>query len=164
MKSYRLVFRALILGELLTLAMALACSFFFSLFLTEDEQIIFEWAGHGGVFDQIYYAIPESAEGLYFFALFVFAAGVSAWWLLALVGLFFFQWWSRWLYFALQVFGIFMIPLSGFTILLASETFFYTLNAYCVVGILCFAFFSPLRKCFRSSLHTKTPPNHGEHS
>ena len=84
-------------------------------------------------------------------------------WLIAALGLFFFQNWARHLFLALSLVGLAMAPFSGFVVQPPIDALFSTINLLLDGAILAMAYLSPLSVCFLTNVPNKalqpTPKN-----
>ena len=151
--------RVLLAAEIALGWAGMAASFLMEFFvLSEENAMAFEWAQAGGIMDPMVFGVPEEWE-LYFILvmaspLFVFSAVQ----LLASVGLFFLQWWARWLYLASTVVWLGSVPFFGIQVYSAPEELFYALATYCNAGVLYLCFLSPVRRCLRLAAPKTTAP------
>lgn len=111
---------------------------FWSGYLSEDAHQLTEYSGYGAILPVDHLLYYGTWFGL---------------WLVAALGLFFFQNWARHLYLALSVLNPALAPFSGFVIQPPIDVLFSSTNLLLDGAILAMAYLSPLSAAF----NVKTP-------
>ncbi|MFZ4765001.1 MAG: hypothetical protein ACOYMN_08600 [Roseimicrobium sp.] len=146
--TLRTVFRTLVIASLLLPLIGVAYEFAVTSGLTEDEQVILQWSGHGSIlesaFNEELASSSPSASWALVAGLVVLVLGL----LVAQIGLFFFRPWARtWWAIATVVF----LPASlllGWSIMLPFTQFCHDLGMVMSGGILALCYASPLAHAF----------------
>ena len=109
-------------------------------YLSEDAHQLAEYAGYG--------AILPVDHALYYGAWF----GL---WLIAAIGLIFFQNWARHLYLALSLLNPALAPFSGFMVQPPIDALFFATNLLLDGAILAMAYLTPMSDSFKTTAHNK---------
>ena len=157
----RTIFRFLVVASLLLPFLGAAYELAVTSRLSEDEQILLQWSGHGGIFDGVFEAESDGTfsggpvSALISLAMLVVVLGL----LLVQIGLFFFRRWAR-TWWTVTALVFLPSPLFfGWSVSLPFAQFCYDLSMAMNGGILALCYASPLALAFQpSSTSTSIEP------
>jgi hypothetical protein len=146
--ALRTIFRTLVVASFLLPLIGVAYEFAVTSGLPEDEQVILQWSGHGGILESAFDEESATSSPVSSFAIVIGLAVLVLGLLAAQIGLFFFRPWARtWWAIAAVVF----LPASlflGWSIMLPFTQFCYDLGMVMSGGILALSYASPLAHIF----------------
>jgi len=105
-------------------------------YLTDAERQLMDYSGYGAT-------LPVE-HPLYY-------GGWFTVWIIAALGLMFFQNWARHLYLALSLLGLALAPFSGFVVQLPLDSLFTGANVLLDGAVLAMAYLSPLADSFKKT-------------
>ena len=146
--TLRTIFRTLVVASFFIPLIGVAYEFAVSSGLPEDEQVILQWSGHGGILGSAFSEEATTSSPVASLAVVVGLVVLVLGLLAAQIGLFFFRPWAR-TWWAIAAF--LFLPASlflGWSIMLPFTQFCYDLGMVMSGGILALSYASPLAHTF----------------